>query len=142
MKKMLLLVLAFVSLTGFYSEEVKAPSVENAAKEVDIPLQAPRMSDYSHSGKITREVGQNVVLSVKYTAYPLPICEVYKDGKLIVNSLVYRIRNIASINSGEVSVEIESAELEDAGNYKIVLTNPLGAVSVTYVVEIIKNPDL
>lgn len=141
MKKMLLLILAFVSLTGFYSEEVKAPSVGNVAKEVDIPLQAPRMSGYSHSGKITREVGQNVVLSVHYTAYPVPTCEVYKNNKLIVDSSI-SIRHTVGIGAGKVSVEIESAELEDSAKYTIVLTNPQGSASVTYVVEIIKNPDL
>ena len=124
MKRLLLLMLAFVFLTGFYSEEVKAPNIQKNAKEVEIIPFAPRMYDYSHSGKVTGKVGQNIRF------------EVYKDGIQIVNSLIYRIRHTGAFGAGEVVVEIEEVELEDSGKYTIVLTNPLGSVSVTYVVEI------
>ena len=136
MKRLLLLMLAFVFLTWFYSEEVKAPSIQKNAKEVEIIPFAPRMYDYSHSGKVTGKVGQNIRFGVKYSGYPMPTCEVYKDGIQIVNSLIYRIRHTGAFGAGEVVVEIEEVELEDSGKYTIVLTNPLGSVSVTYVVEI------
>ena len=136
MKRLLLLMLAFVFLTGFYSEEVKAPSIQKNAKEVEIIPFAPRMYDYSHSGKVTGKVGQNIRFGVKYSGYPMPTCEVYKDGIQIVNSLIYRIRHTGAFGSCEVVVEIDEVEIEDSCKNNIVLKNHLGSVSVTYVVEI------
>ena len=128
MKKILFVILAFVTLTGFSNKEVVAPCNKLATmeNEVSSPPRMTAFSDYT----ITKKEKQEVTISVMIT----PVAdiqmrvEVFYNGKPLGDG--ERFEKI--FDFGFYSLVIKNLVTEDSGDYEIRAYNALGSASIIF----------
>ncbi|XP_003471712.1 vascular endothelial growth factor receptor 2 [Cavia porcellus] len=75
-------------------------------------------------------VGDCVKIPVKYLGYPAPEIKWYKNGRLIESNYTIKV--------GHVLMIMEVSE-KDAGNYTVILTNPISKEKQSHVVSLVVN---
>ena len=128
MKKILFVILAFVTLTGFSNKEVVTPCNKLAAmeNEVSSPPHMTAFSDYT----ITKKEGQEVTISVMITpvADPQMRVEVFHNGKPLGDAERFH----KTFDSGFYLLEIKGLTVRDSGDYEIRACNALGSASIIF----------
>ena len=138
MKKFLLIVIAFVSLSAFSIKEIKVPNTNKGTRS-DMPYVVPpdaRIVSPSNGSIIVLE-NMPIELKATVTGRPEPTFKVFKDGLEINNSTHLEI---GWSLEAKVVILIKSPVLSDTGKYKITFRNRGGEVSVVFTVTVIKKP--
>ncbi|WP_294140572.1 hypothetical protein [uncultured Sanguibacteroides sp.] len=135
-KKLLVVLMLFVSFTGFKNNDVKESENRDVTEGVlrGTGVQPVITQKIPKSLNVKGFEGQIVSFYIEYTSQPEATCEVYKDGKL------YQPSEGIDIQKNKVTVTLKEAKTKDSGRYKIVLRNTIGTTDVTFNVTI--QPDL
>lgn len=138
MKKLLLVVVAFISLSAFDVKNVKTPNRDKETRS-DMPyLVKPDAKIITPSkGSIIVLEGMSVELEARAVARPEPESRVSKGGTEIKDMENIKIWHGAYT----VKVIINNAKLSDSGNYIIEFWNWGGTSSVIISVTVIKKPN-
>ncbi|XP_051820092.1 vascular endothelial growth factor receptor 2 [Antechinus flavipes] len=86
-----------------------------------------------HSGMeslVEAKLGERVRIPVKYMGYPTPEIKWYKNGKAIESNYTVKVGHVLTIT--------EASE-KDAGNYTILLINPITKARHSHVVSLVVN---
>lgn len=126
MKKILFVILVFVTLTGFSNKEIAAPcnKLATMGNEESSP---PHITVFSKDS-ITAKERQKVTFSVMIAPVgdPNMRVEVFHNGKPLGDAERFH----KTFNFGFYSLEIKDLRTEDSGDYEIRAYNALGSASV------------
>ncbi|XP_023605093.1 hemicentin-1-like, partial [Myotis lucifugus] len=113
----------------------------NAAGEAQqhIQLHVHEPPSLEDAGKMLNEsvvVNNPIQLECKAAGNPLPVITWYKDNRPLAGST-----SVAFLNRGQI-IEIESAQIADAGIYKCVAINSAGATELYYSLQVHVPPSI
>uniref|UniRef100_A0A8C1I856 Hemicentin 1 n=1 Tax=Cyprinus carpio TaxID=7962 RepID=A0A8C1I856_CYPCA len=91
---------------------------------------------YTLKNKMTILVGFQIQLKCKATGSPLPAVTWYKDGRPLTSAAGVNI-----LSRGQV-LEIDRAQVSDAGLYKCVAINVAGSTELTYSLQVYVPPNI
>lgn len=144
MKKILLAILAFLTLTAFDIQKLEAPGIDNVTKEktprgIDRPI---AMLLSPADGKLTVKQGQPIKFSATASGRPIPQSTVRFMSSGSISSLILENSDRITITKRDanVSVTIKNAEKSDSGIYEIFYVNRDGYATVSLFVEIEEEP--
>lgn len=127
MRKKLLVLALFITLTGGYNKEVKATSwgmtteLRAFVEKLSPPKFIKELED------ITVIEGDRAVLRAEFSGNPVPTIEVSKDGAPLKKLKKIKVET----ENFTVTITIEDVGWEDAGQYTIKATNKLGTATTT-----------
>lgn len=125
--------------SGVYKLVAANPSGQVATQtNADVKKKPKKATvDQALPSTLTAVQGEPLKLTAKISGHPTPDVKWLKDGRPIRNG--GRV-NISELPDGTVSLEIDAAKPEDAGNYSLVVSNDLGENSSDAAVEVQPPP--
>ena len=138
MKKILLVILAFLSLTAFDIKDVKAPSIDSKANRYLKPKAHIRTPN--EEGKVIVKEGQTIKFSATATGFPTPTASVSRGFSFHNPPLKNTDRITIDIIGSEVTVSIRNAKRSDSDTYHIYYANQVGYDIVYFTVEVKERP--
>ena len=142
MRKNLLIVLAFLSLTAFDIKKVEAPKVENVTENKSFYIKPIPKILTPTEGKIVAKKGQTIQIRTTAAGEPTPTSIVwFRYG---VNTNAYELKDTDRISidklGANVTITIKDAKKSDSGIYEISYMNVAGSASVWVTVEVKEKP--
>lgn len=136
MKKNLLLILAFISLTGFSTSEVKTQRIEGTVINQLTVFPPKIVSTTPEDGQVIGLVGSSISFSARYIANPdISSVVILKDGRPIQDD---RLANFyVEIIDNKITVFLRQLIHSDSGRYFMILTNPAGQMTIYFDVTIV-----
>ena len=138
-KKLLFVLMLFVTLTGFSIKEVEAPGNPNVAEKIfSSESGLPRITNVAPDlGKVKGFEGQIITFYIEYTANPGATYKIYK-----INGSTDEVIGGSDVSKteGKAVCEIRNAKITDSGDYKIVVSNSVGSVEQMFKVTITPVP--
>ncbi|MCR9011826.1 immunoglobulin domain-containing protein [Gabonibacter chumensis] len=132
-KKLLFVLVLFMSFTGFKNGEVKVSEGLYMTKGIlrGTAIQPVITEKVPKTLVVKGFEGQIISFYIVYTSQPEATCEVYKDGNLYNGDI--------EVQKKKVTVTIKEAKTSDSGKYKIVLRNTAGTTDVSFDVTILAD---
>ncbi len=134
MKKILLMVLIFVSLAGFKNHELETSGAIVSSMPLDLLL-PPKVTGVNPSYEILVEEGNMITFGINYESKPSANVIIRKGTELLKPSSTCSI----AMTGDEVIIYLKNVKEEDEGMYSITLDNDIGSTMVRFTIKVKKR---